>query len=308
LLSLAIGALLATRASDVRRHPRQRTAWSLIGAPIDVSRATRYFVGALWDLLKGGAALKTPQPADLSNRYAELLNDNLGQPGFSELLLAVHDLDARRDLVFGLVREPFRRALFPSSAAAALPNASATRRAEAFDLASTARDHLVDVLRAALTVSGTTESAMLRFGVDTYWRGEVHRLVDRPSCVGRLLEEAAAAGVEQLILVSATPEPPGPHELWRPRLDPRGALGARLASLESAVVRDAVQHVKHRFRALYQIRPVYNPLTPFDVNGGFDERSDRHHPLQELIDRGYEDAYRQFIEPVVGSSGEQIPR
>jgi hypothetical protein len=31
-------------------------------------------------------------------------------------------------------------------------------------------------------------------------------------------------------------------------------------------------------------------------------------PLKELIDRGYEDAYRQFIEPVVGASGEQLER
>jgi hypothetical protein len=31
-------------------------------------------------------------------------------------------------------------------------------------------------------------------------------------------------------------------------------------------------------------------------------------PLKELMDRGYEDAYRQFIEPVVGASGEQLTR
>jgi hypothetical protein len=306
LITLTIGTLLAVRGTHLRRHARRRTAWSLVGAPIDLTRSTRYFVGALWDLLNGGAALKAPQPSDLSHRFAELLNDNLGQPGFSELLLTVHDLDARRDLVFGLVREPFRRALFPSDAPAAQGAAGSARRAEAFDLAGAARNHLVDVLRASLTVAGTTEAAMIRFGVDTYWRGEVHRIVDRPSSVGRLLEEAAAAGVEQVILVSASPEPPGPHELSRPRVDPRGAIGERLASEHAAVVRDAVQQVKHRFRALYQIRPVYNPLGPFDLGGAFDERSDRHHALEELIDRGYEDAYRQFIEPVVGSSGEQI--
>ena len=50
---------------------------------------------------------------DLSRRYAELLAENLGQPGFRELLLVVHDLDAHRDLVFGLVRDPYRRTLFP---------------------------------------------------------------------------------------------------------------------------------------------------------------------------------------------------
>jgi hypothetical protein len=30
------------------------------------------------------------------------------------------------------------------------------------------------------------------------------------------------------------------------------------------------------------------------------------HAMAELVDRGYEDAYRQFIEPVVGASGERI--
>jgi hypothetical protein len=30
------------------------------------------------------------------------------------------------------------------------------------------------------------------------------------------------------------------------------------------------------------------------------------HPLAELVDRGYEDAYRQFIEPVVGAGGERM--
>ena len=34
--------------------------------------------------------------------------------------------------------------------------------------------------------------------------------------------------------------------------------------------------------------------------------SDRWTDLTELMNRGYEDAYRQFIEPVVGASGEQI--
>jgi hypothetical protein len=28
--------------------------------------------------------------------------------------------------------------------------------------------------------------------------------------------------------------------------------------------------------------------------------------LAELVDRGYEDAYRQFIEPVVGGSGDRL--
>ena len=33
---------------------------------------------------------------------------------------------------------------------------------------------------------------------------------------------------------------------------------------------------------------------------------DRRQNLTELMSRGYEDAYRQFIEPVVGASGERV--
>ena len=56
------------------------------------------------------------------------------------------------------------------------------------------------------------------------------------------------------------------------------------------------------------IRPAHNPIGPFDVAGAYDEASDRRQDLSELMERGYDDAYRQFIEPVVGASGEQLAR
>jgi hypothetical protein len=52
--------------------------------------------------------------------------------------------------------------------------------------------------------------------------------------------------------------------------------------------------------------PAYNPVGPLDVAGCYDERSDRFVTLGELMDRGYQDAYRQFIDPVVGASGERL--
>ena len=57
---------------------------------------------------------------------------------------------------------------------------------------------------------------------------------------------------------------------------------------------------------LFVVRPSHNPVTPLDTAGAFDERSDRVQVVGELVDRGYEDAYRQFIDPVVGASGEQM--
>jgi hypothetical protein len=300
LLVLVIGAGVAARVTPLRRRARGTTAWALVGAPLDASRAMHHFVSGVWDLLKGGANLKSPDATDLSRRFGELLSENLGQPAFSELLLTAHDLDARRDMVFGLVREPYRRALFPP------PTASSPRRAEAFDLAGLARHHLVDVLHASLSLAGLTEPALLRFAPDSYWRGEAHRFVDRPGSLGRLLEEAAAAGAEQLILVTAAPEAPGPHELSRPRLDPLGRVSEQTVAAEAAAVRDAVVQLQHRFRAVYQIRPSHNPIGALDLRGAYDEQSDRHQPLSELIERGYADAYHEFIEPIFAASGEHI--
>jgi hypothetical protein len=300
LVILLVGTLVAWRQAPVRRRWRGARAWALVGAPLDASVAMSHFTGAVWDLLKGGAALKAPTAHDLSRRFGELLDENLGQPGFRELLLVVHDVDASRDLVFGLVREPFRRALFPP------PSASGPRRAEAFDLAGLASSHLVEVLRAALTVPGLTEAALLPFAPDSYWRGEVHRLADRAASLGRLLEEAAAAGAEQVVIVSASPELAGPHGLARPRVDPIGRLSEHVAASEAAALRDAVRHLQHRFRAIYQIRPQHNPVGAFDLQGAYDEKSDRSHPLPELMERGYEDAYREFIEPVVAASGDGL--
>ena len=300
LIAVGIGLLLAARNTVHRRRSRGSSAWSMISSPIDGRRATQHFVNGLWELLRGGASLKAPPAEELSRRYSELLQDNLAQPGFRELLLIVHDLDARRDVVFGLVREPFRRALFPP------PGASAVRRSEAFDLAGLARDHLVDVVRGALSIPGLTEPALVRFSADTYWRGETHRLVDRPESLSRLLEEAAAAGAEQAIVVSAATVPPGPHELARPRMEPLARCSEQTASIESAAVRDAMQHLQHRFRAIYDIRAEHNPVGAFDLQGAFDERSDRHHSLAELMERGYHDAYHEFIDPVVAASGEHL--
>ena len=66
-------------------------------------------------------------------------------------------------------------------------------------------------------------------------------------------------------------------------------------------VRDAVAAQAPRFEGVFVIRPPHNPVGPFDFGGAFDERSDRFQRIDELMDRGYEDAYRQFIEPVVGA-------
>ena len=302
VLTLVIGAWLTWRRAPLHRRMAGGRAWALLGSPIDASGAVQHASEAVWRLLRGGAAIRTPDAEDLSRRYADLLAENLGQPGFRELLLVVHDLDAHRDLVFGLVRDPFRKALFPPLGGVS------SRRAEAHDLSSGTHAFIADVLAAAMSLPGVSDPRLVRFATDSYWRGETHRLVDRPACLARLFEEAAAAGAEQIVVVAAAPEPPGPHELRPPRRDGLGRMGEHLASAEAAALRDAARHLHHRFQGIYVIRPAHNPIRPLDLTGAYDERSDRVQTLDELMQRGYEDAYRRFIEPVVGASGDRMTR
>jgi hypothetical protein len=302
---LALGAVTIVVASWLDRDGRHRRGpfwWRVVRSPLSAAPAVEHCWTVMWDLVRGATRLKQPPRVDLARRYAELLVDNLGQPGFRELFLAVHDLDARRDLVFALVSEPRRRDLVRR----ATSHEAEARRAEIFDLAGLSRDHLADAIAASLAIPLGADPHPIAYAADGYWRGETHRLCDRPGSVVRLIEELALVDVEQIVLVSAAADSPGPHALARPRLDGRGRIGEYLQSFEAAAVRDASQVMGDGGPRIYIVRPAHNPVGPLDFGGGFDDRSDRRQGLGELMSCGYEDAYHQFIEPVVGASGEQV--
>jgi hypothetical protein len=304
LVLLVLGATgiiaLVTGWMNGARIARGPFWWRAVRPPLSSASVVEHCWRVIWDLLRGAAALKQPTPAELGRRYVEMLADNLGQPGFRELLISVHDIDAHRDLVFALLSESRRRQLVrrPTSEAAE------SRKAEVFDLAGVARDYLPDAVAAALSVPMATDWRLVTFAPDAYWRGETHRLCDRAGGLIRVVDELIDLGVEQIILVSAAPESPGPHALAAPRLDARARLGELLQSSEAAILRDATTTTAGV--RMFTIRPAHNPIGPFDFGGAFDDRSHRRQGLGELINRGYEDAYRQFIEPVVGASGERV--
>jgi predicted acylesterase/phospholipase RssA len=298
----AVALLVVGWRDRDRRRRRGPLWWRPVRSPLSADPALEHCWSMLWDLLRGATRLKQPPRVDLARRYTDLLNENLGQPGFRELFITVHDLDAKRDLVFALVPEPRRGDLVRR----ATSRAADTRRAEVFDLAGLGRDHLADAVAASLALPLGAEPHPVTFAVDSYWRGETHRLCDRPGSILRLIEELAFFDVEQIILVSAAADSPGPHALAPPRLDGRGRIGEYLQSFEAAAVRDAAQWSGATGGQMYIIRPAHNPVGPLDFDGGFDDRSDRRLGLAELMSRGYEDAYLQFIEPVVGASGEQV--
>jgi hypothetical protein len=305
LIVLGVAALAAIGAGWLgRTDRRQRGAlwWRIVPAPLSAASAIARCWSGVWDLVRGAAQLKQPAAAELGRRYTELLTENLGQPGFRELLIVAHDVDAGRDLVFVLVTEHRRRDLVRR----ATSRATEARQAEVLDLSGVAREHLFDAVAAALTIPLATDPHQIRFAPDAYWRGETHRLCDRPASLERVLEELTALAVEQVVLVSAAPESPGPHTLAQSRLEGRARLGEYLQSSEAATVRDVIEKPREHGPRIYAIRPPHNPVGPFDFAGGFDDRSDRRQPLAELMSRGYQDAYHQFIEPVVGASGERV--
>jgi hypothetical protein len=133
-------------------------------------------------------------------------------------------------------------------------------------------------------------------------------LCDRPAALSRILDELAELGVEQVIVAAACYESRGPHALSAGRLNGRARLGDYLQSTEMAAARDAVRLAASKIMRIFTILPGHNPIGPFDFAGTYDDRSDRRQPLVELMNRGYEDAYHQFIEPVVGASGERVAR
>ena len=304
LALLVLGAAgVAAAASGWMHGPRIARGpfwWRVARPPLASASIVEHCWRVMWDLVRGAAALKQPTPAELGRRYVEMLADNLGQPGFRELLISVHDVDAHRDLVFALVSESRRRDLVRRSTS----EAAESRRAEVFDLAGVGREYLRDALGAALSVPLATDWHSVTFAPDAYWRGETHRLGDRAGALIRVVDELIDLGVEQMVLVSAAPQTPGPHALAKPRLDGRARLGEFVQSAEAAILRDATTTTGGV--RMFTIRPAHNPIGPFDFAGGFDDRSHRAQGLGELMNRGYEDAYHQFIEPVVGASGERM--
>ena len=295
----ALCAWLVWRQSSSGRRSTGRWWWRLFGAPVDAESARDVFTSAIWDLIRGAASAAQPGRAALGRRYTEVLLENLGQPGFAELLLVATDLDARHDVVAALLREPFRAEFLA-------PRPGRNRQAEVLDLTGVARDHAVDVLVSAVTPPLIADPALVTYAAASFWRGETHRMCDRAAAVNRLLEEVAAAGATQVIVVSAVAPVPAAHMLRVPRMDPRSRLGEFHAAAEAAALRDALEMARLRFDSVYVINPEHNPIGPFDVGGAYDEASDRQQDLSELMARAYEDAYHQFIEPVVGASGEQL--
>jgi hypothetical protein len=295
---LLVAGFRAAAQERSRRRLRGAFWWRLIGAPLDSTEPAATLVETLWRLVRGASGEPRASAADIGRRYADMLVDNFGQPGFREVLIAVHDLDSRRDLV---------GAVLPVEAQAPFENrrkGPGPREAEIADLTRW-RDLVVDFLQGAMCLPIASAPHIITFPTDSYWSGEEHRVSDRPELAIRLIDEIAAIGVEQVILVGAAPPAAVPHGMRPKPADLRGRMGEVLRSIETAAIQDAWAVAATRFSGVFLIRPDHNPIGPFDFAGSFDQASDRQRTTAELMHQGYQDAYRQFIEPVV-AAGERV--
>ncbi|MEQ1896272.1 MAG: patatin-like phospholipase family protein [Vicinamibacterales bacterium] len=299
VLALGVGTAVARAGAPARREVRGGWWWALAAVPLDAADIRRAFVDTLWGLIRGAAAAERPDARTIGKRYGEVLAESLGQPGVCELMLVVSDVDARHDVVAAFLKDPHRAPFF-----AARPGIE--RQAETVDLATPAGELLPELLAAALTPAVGVEPHLVRFPPTSYWRGEVRRLCDRSGSIVRLLDELAAAGVEQVIVVGGPSSTPRPHALPTAGLGLTDRIGDALALDEASGLRDAVTTAKSRFSGVYLVSPEHSAIGPFDVNGAYDRSSDRQETIAELLTRGYEDAHAHFIAPVLGASGEYL--
>jgi hypothetical protein len=292
---LGWSAWRAIRTEPTRRRMRGGFWWRLLAWPLDADEPAATGIDFVWRLVSGAAGEGRPADVELGRRYVDTLTDNFGQPGFHEILLGVHDLDAGRDIIGAVLEAPGRAVLELERPA------TAAREGEVVDFTGPDRDTLAAFIAGSVRLPLLTAPALLEFGSTGYWRAERHRICDRPDLAVRLVDELVLQGAEQIILISPASEMPAPHQLRRAPASLRARMGELLRSFESVAVTEAAAAAARRVSSVYVIRPRHNPLGPFDFGGVYDEKSDRHRTVAELLQQGYADAYQHLIEPMAAA-------
>ncbi len=326
-----LSLLLALAAGRGFVRDRRRTAEALEFV-FDAEPARQRLARAIWEVSRGAALSESlPDERQIGERYVAWLSENLGQPGFRELVLRAADLETGRALAFVLLgEEPFKAFVARRSRGG---RGRAEGLAEALDLRQPACHGLMfPGLRAGTLPPLVATVLRLAFPRGGLHGGETHRLGDATLAGGCGLAEALAAGADQVLVVTGVPER---LQLPARRRGPRALLDAVLATLERQAVEQElatterinrlVETLGHRTEdgrrawqdpatgALYRdvglfvVRPERRGLQPLELSGAEDPGSEVFETAEDLVEQGYRDAYRQFIEPVVGGAPEPRP-
>jgi hypothetical protein len=319
LLAMVSAVLLLLR--DRRRFAE--SIESLLDARPGQERLRR----GLWEIARG-AALSTgpPSEGELGKRFVALAAENLGQPGFREMVLRTADLDTGGSLAFLLLEEEHRETFAAKRGRGA--RARGDERLGAVDLlAPGCAELLFDSVVTGLLPSVALPVRRVSFPRRGPHGGETHRLTDATLVAGAGIAEALQAGAEQVIVVTGAPEEAAPS------LRRRGPW-ARLDATVSTLERQAVEHdvaeterinrmvasLGHRTEdggrawedpatgrlyrelALYVVRPRQRTLGPLELGGARDPATEVLQTTADLLEQGYRDAHRLFVEPVVGAA------
>jgi hypothetical protein len=314
LLAVIVTAVLYAR--DRRRAPEAFE--SLLDARPGLGRLRR----GLWEIARGAAlSASPPSAAELGRRYAALLAENFGEPGFRELVLRTADLDRGDALTFVLLGDS------AEEDDEGRPRPRETGLEGAIDLRTPAHSALFfDAVATGLLCPMAMPLQRVFFPKGGVHGGETHRLTDATFVPGTGIAEALAAGAEQVIVVTGVPVTAAP--LAR-RRGPRARMDAAVRALERQAARELgeaerlnriVSTLGHRgddgrgawedpatgrvYREvdLWVVRPERRALGPMEFDGARDPATEVVHTTDDLLEQGWHDAYRQFVEPVVGQA------
>jgi len=321
----ALSFLFVAFAARLLLRQRRRFPEAL-EAVLDAARGERRLAQGLWQVARGASLSAVPDDErELGKRYVGLLSENLGQPGFRELVLRTADLDSGGVLPFVLLQDGFR-AMF-AAARARGPRSRLDGIPGAVDLKAPGYAELLfDAAVTGILAPLASPVRRVAFPRGGLYAGETRRLADATLAGGSGLAEALAAGAEQVIVVSAAPQTPAAPPRRR---GPLAVLDATLSTLErQAVERDGeqaerinrmVETLGHRLEdggrawqdpatgrlyrdiALYMVRPARRALGPLELDGARDPASDVLETPADLLEQGYRDTYRLFVEPVVSA-------
>jgi hypothetical protein len=310
VFALAMLAIVVAVSVSLRGRRRVAEAFeALLDAEPGLSRLKR----GLWEIARGAALSGQPgSDAELGKRYVSLLSENLGELGFRELVLRTADLDGGGALAFVLLRDDEAGARAPEPAV---------------DLRAPGQDQLFfDALATGVLFPVAMPLRRVVFPKGAVHAGETHRLTDATLVPGCGIAEALLAGAEQVIVVTGAPETVAPPTRRR---GPLARLDATLRTLEhqaAAEIGDVertsriVSTLGHRVGGgrgawedpatgsvarevdLWVVRPTRRTLGPSELDGASDPATEVLQTTDGLMERGFRDAYRQFIEPVVGQS------
>jgi hypothetical protein len=316
---LSVFATVYAAGVAIRYRRRAAEAFESV---IDPTPAALRLREGLWDVCRGQLTAKRPESdAEVGQRLVSVLAENLGQPGFRELIVRASDLDSGEVLPFVLLADPHRAAYVAqrsreSRSADGQPAMVDLRQSEAM---------LFDAVLTGLLPPVLTPVRRVQFTRHGLYGGEVHRLTEAPAGDG--IADAVIAGAEQLIVVTAVPEAPAPP---RRRRGLRAVADASAALLErrsveaelrgAARINRIVQTVGHRtddgrsawqdpasgrtYRevSIYVIRPERRAIGPLEWDGAADPATEVRGQPEDLIEQGYRDAHRLFVDPVLGGS------